>query len=94
MIPGPFLLYLGHSDDPVAIKTSRGLAEFRPEDCVGEFRHDDCPLTLGLPRMGVVEAAMAGARTLVLGIASAGGRLGPDLVAVGAIVGESDGDGR
>jgi uncharacterized NAD-dependent epimerase/dehydratase family protein len=80
MIPGPFLLYLGHSDDPVAIKTSRGLAEFRREDCVGEFRHDDCPLTLGLPRMGVVEAAMAGARTLVLGIASAGGQLGPDLV--------------
>lgn len=80
MIPSPFLLYLGHTGDPVSIKTSRGLAEFRPEDCVGEFRHDDCPLTLGLPRMGVIEAAMAGARTMVLGIASAGGRLGPDLV--------------
>ncbi len=80
MIPSPFLLYLGHTDDPVSIKTSRGLAEFRPQDCVGEFRHDDCPLTLGLTRMGVIEAAMAGARTMVLGIASAGGRLGPDLV--------------
>lgn len=80
MIPSPFLLYLGHSDDPVAIKTSRGLAEFRREDCVGEFRHDDCPLTLGLPRMDMAQAAAAGARTLVLGIASAGGRLGPDLV--------------
>ncbi len=80
MIPGPFLLYLGRSDDPVGIKTSRGLAEFRREDCVGEFRHDDCPLTLGLLRMGMAEAAAAGARTLVLGIASAGGRLGRDLV--------------
>ena len=80
MIPGPFLLYLGHSDDPFGVKTSRGLAEFRREDCVGEFRHDDCPLTLGLPRMGMAEAAAAGARTLVLGIASAGGRLGADLV--------------
>ena len=29
MIEAPFLLYLGHSSDPVGIKTSRGLAEFR-----------------------------------------------------------------
>ncbi len=28
MIPGPFLLYLGHSDDAVGIKTSRGVATF------------------------------------------------------------------
>lgn len=80
MIPGPFLLYLGNRTDPADVKTSRGLAEFRREDCVGEFRHDDCPLTLGLPRMSMAEAAAAGAQTLVLGIASAGGRLGPDLV--------------
>ncbi|HYE28074.1 MAG TPA: N-acetyltransferase DgcN [Allosphingosinicella sp.] len=80
MIPGPYLLYLGHKSDPMAIKTSRGLATFRPEDCVGEFRHDDCPLTLGLPRLGMAEGAEAGARTLVLGIAGAGGRLGSDLV--------------
>ncbi len=80
MIPAPFLLYLGHSADAIGIKTSRGLAAFRPEDCVGEFRHDDCPLTLGLPRLGMAEGAAAGARTLVLGIASAGGQLGEDLV--------------
>lgn len=81
MIPAPFLLYLGHSADPLAIKTSRGVAMFRGEDCVGEFRHDDCPLTLGLPRMGMREAVAAGARTLILGIAGAGGKLGADLVA-------------
>ncbi|HEV2541299.1 MAG TPA: N-acetyltransferase DgcN [Methylobacterium sp.] len=80
MIAAPYLLYLGHSTDEVGIKTSRGLAVFRRDDCVGEFRHDDCPLTLGLPRMGFAEAAAAGARTLVLGIANAGGKLGDDLV--------------
>lgn len=85
MIPGPFLLYLGHCSDAMSIKTSRGLATFRREECVGEFRHDGCPLTLGLPRLGMVEAAEAGARTLVLGIAGAGGRLGPDLVEDAAI---------
>lgn len=80
MIPAPFLLYLGSSSDPVGIKTSRGLAEFRPEDCVGEFRHDDCPLTLGLPRLDLKAAAAAGAKTLVLGIANAGGILDKRLV--------------
>ena len=81
MIEAPFLLYLGHSADPVGIKTSRGLAEFRRDDCVGEFRHDDCPLTLGLPRMTMAEGAAAGARTLVLGIANPGGTMEPALIA-------------
>src|SRR3546814_2835916 len=40
MIASPYLLYLGHVNDEVGIKTSRGLAVFRPDDCVGEFRHD------------------------------------------------------
>lgn len=80
MIATPYLLYLGHSNDEVGIKTSRGLAVFRPEICVGEFRHDDCRLTLGLPRMDFRTAIAAGARTLVLGIANAGGKLGEDLV--------------
>jgi uncharacterized NAD-dependent epimerase/dehydratase family protein len=73
-IPAPYLLYLGHSDDEIGLKTSRGLAAFRRDDCVGEWRHDDCPFTLGLPRMDAAAGRAAGARTLVLGIANPGGR--------------------
>ena len=80
MIPAPFLLYLGHTTDPLAVKTSRGVATFRRDDCLGEFRHDDCPLTLGLPALGMREAVAAGARTLILGIAGAGGKVGADLI--------------
>ena len=80
MIDTPYLLYLGHSNDPADIKTSRGLAVFRPDICIGEYRHDDCPLTLDLPRMDFAAAHAAGARTLVLGIANAGGKLGEDLI--------------
>jgi len=80
MIRGPFLLYLGGGADPLGVKTSRGVATFRPDDCIGEFRHDRCPLTLGLPRLGMVEAAAAGARTLILGVAGAGGRIAAELV--------------
>ena len=85
MIPGPYLLYLGHCADAMSIKTSRGLATFRGDACVGEFRHDDCPLTLGLPRLSMLAGVEAGARTLVLGIAGAGGKLGSDLVEDAAI---------
>jgi uncharacterized NAD-dependent epimerase/dehydratase family protein len=81
MIPAPYLLYLGHCTDHAGIKTSRGLATFKREACVGEYRYDDCPFTLDLPRMSMVEAAAAGAKTLVLGIANSGGRMGEDLVA-------------
>ena len=80
MIPGPFLLYLGESRDPADIKTSRGLASFRRDECVGEVRSADCPLTLGLPRLDMRAGAAAGARTLVLGIANSGGRFSPGLV--------------
>jgi uncharacterized NAD-dependent epimerase/dehydratase family protein len=73
-IPAPYLLYLGHSDDEIGLKTSRGLAAFRGDDCVGEWRHDDCPFTLGLPRMDAMAARAAGAHTLVMGIANPGGR--------------------
>jgi len=79
-IPAPYLLYLGRSADHAGIKTSRGLAVFRPEACVGEFRHDDGPLTLGLDRLSMAEGAARGARTLVLGVANAGGTLGAELV--------------
>jgi uncharacterized NAD-dependent epimerase/dehydratase family protein len=80
MIPTPYLLYLGHSRDFIGIKTSRGLATFRGEACVGEFRHDDCPFTLDLPRMTIAEGAAAGAKTLVLGIANSGGTFGDGLI--------------
>ncbi|HYJ29027.1 MAG TPA: N-acetyltransferase DgcN [Allosphingosinicella sp.] len=80
MIPGPFLLYLGRSADPLGVKTSRGVAAFRPGDCLGEFRHDGCSLTLGLKRLGMAEAAAAGARTLILGVAGPGGRIGAELI--------------
>lgn len=79
-IETPYLLYLGSAQESADIKTSRGLAVFRPDICIGEFRHDDCPLTLGLPRMGMAEAAAKGARTLVLGVVNPGGTLGDVLV--------------
>lgn len=80
MVPAPYLLYLGNTADELSVKTSRGLAQWRPDLCVGQYRHAGCAISLGLPDMRYREAVQAGARTLVLGIANAGGVLEPDVI--------------
>lgn len=81
MIPSPYLLYLGDSQDELSAKTSRGVAVWRPELCVGEHRGAGCTITLGLTHLGFAEAVAQGAKTLIVGVANAGGVMGPSTVA-------------
>jgi uncharacterized NAD-dependent epimerase/dehydratase family protein len=69
----PYLLYLGDAHDELAIKTARGLAFWRPQWCLGQFRGPACQAKLDLPDMTFMEARSAGANTMVVGIANAGG---------------------
>ncbi len=80
MIPPPYLLYLGASTDEIQVKTSRGVAVWRPEHCIGQHRHNATTVDLGLPDMSFEQAAAAGARTLILGVANHGGALGPETI--------------
>ncbi len=80
MIPFPYLLYLGDPKDELSVKTSRGVAVWRPELCVGEYRSNGSPITLGLAHLDFVEAAAAGARTMILGVANSGGTMSPEMV--------------
>ncbi|HEY7886739.1 MAG TPA: N-acetyltransferase DgcN [Steroidobacteraceae bacterium] len=77
----PFLLYLGGAADDLAIKTARGLAYWRPEWCIGQYRDPECRPTLGLPDMEPAQASAAGANTMVIGTASAGGVMARQTVA-------------
>ena len=81
MIPHPYLLYLGDTQDELSAKTSRGVAYWRPEWSLGEYRGPDCKVTLGLPHLDFADAAAMGAKTLIVGVANAGGVLGPRIVA-------------
>lgn len=76
----PYLLYLGSAPDDLSIKTARGLAYWRPQWCAGQYRRDDCTVTLGLPELGLAQAREAGVRTLVIGVANAGGVMSPGMV--------------
>ena len=77
----PYLLYLGKAADDLSIKTARGLAYWRPEWCVGQYRHPDCQYTLNLPELDFAQARAAGADTMVIGTANAGGVMAPETVA-------------
>ena len=72
-ITKPYLLFLGDAADQLAAKTAKGIKDWRPENCVGQFRLDGCNADAGLPDMTFAQAREAGAATLVAGVANRGG---------------------
>src|SRR3546814_7294002 len=83
--PPPYLLYLGNARDHLAAKTACGLAYWRPPWCVGQFRGSDCKTTLGLPDLGFAQAVAAGAHTMIVGVANAGGVMDDEAVQHGVV---------
>ena len=73
----PYLLFLGDAPDQLAAKTATGIADWRPEWCVGQFRLPGCRADVGMPDIDVDEAIRRGAKTLVIGVVNSGGFL-PD----------------
>ncbi len=73
MLQPPYLLFLGDADEDLRAKTAIGILHWRPAWCVGQVRLDGCAVTLPCPVMSIEEGARAGAKTLVIGVANAGG---------------------
>lgn len=73
MIERPYLLFVGDARDQLAAKTAVGLFAWRRDWCVGQVTLPGCAASLDLPTMSVDEGVAAGARTLVIGVANAGG---------------------
>jgi uncharacterized NAD-dependent epimerase/dehydratase family protein len=76
-IANPYLMFLGDAPDQLAAKMANGVAKWRPDWCIGQFRLANCKADIGLADMSLEEAAAAGARTLVVGVVNQGGFL-PD----------------
>lgn len=72
-LPRPYLLFLGDADDTTFLKTGLGLRDWAPSLCVAEYGCDGARASLGLPAMRPEQAHAAGARALVLAMASIGG---------------------
>ena len=69
----PYLLFLGDAPDALAAKVAQGIVDWRPDNCVGQFRLADCQADCGLTDMTIAEAVDASAKTLVIGVANRGG---------------------
>jgi len=71
----PYLLFIGDVRSAVDAKTAFGLVDWCPDDVLGELAFPQAALSTGKPAMSVAEAAAAGAGSLLIGIAPAGGAL-------------------
>lgn len=76
-IEHPYLMFLGDARDQLAAKTAQGIVDWRKEWCLGQMRLEGCNADIGLNDMAIDEAVERGGRTLVVGVANAGGVL-PD----------------
>ncbi len=72
----PYLLFLGDAPDRLAAKTAIGVAEWRPDACVGQVRLPGCHADLGLDDLTIAQARDRGVRTLIVGLANRGGVVG------------------
>lgn len=73
MIRNPYLLFLGDAPDQLAAKVAQGIADWRPENVIGQLRLDGCKADAGVADLGLNDAWEKGARTLVVGVANRGG---------------------
>lgn len=76
-IAKPYLLFLGDARDQMAAKTAHGIVDWRPEWCVGQLRLPGCKADCRIPDLTIGQAVARGAKTMVVGVANAGGVL-PD----------------
>jgi uncharacterized NAD-dependent epimerase/dehydratase family protein len=74
-IPRPYLMFLGDVPDQLAAKTAHGIVDWRRDWCVGQMRLPGCRADLGLRELAPADAVAAGAQTMIVGVANAGGVL-------------------
>lgn len=58
------------------------MRDWRPDAAIGQYRMPGCKADMGLPDMTIPEAAAAGVRTVVVGVANRGGVIAPAWIGV------------
>jgi uncharacterized NAD-dependent epimerase/dehydratase family protein len=75
VLPQPYLLFLGDVVEPGFAKTALGLRDWAGERCVAEYALPGAQVSTGLPNLDPKAAAARGARSMVIGVANAGGQI-------------------
>jgi len=82
MIETPYLLFLGDAPDQLSTKVAQGVKDWRPDYCIGQNRLPECNADLHITEMTIEEAAAAGAKTLIVGVANRGGIISKSWISV------------
>lgn len=75
ILRAPYVIYFGDVEAKGYAKTGLGLIDWRPELCRAQFRLRGCAVDGGLPEMAFDECIAAGIKSLVIGVAPAGGSI-------------------
>ena len=78
----PYLIYVGDETRATYAKTGAGIAYWRKDMCLGQFRNDASAVDFGLPDLTLKEALAQGAGSLVVGTAQIGGGISEALLKV------------
>jgi uncharacterized NAD-dependent epimerase/dehydratase family protein len=79
-LPSPYLLFLGDVASPAYAKTAFGLRDWAADKCLGEYALPAAKVSTGLRPLTPREAHLAGAQSMVIGVANEGGRIPPSWV--------------
>jgi len=71
----PYLVFIGDQQNKAYAKTGFGLVDWRRELVVGQLRFSDDAIDLGVPDIDLRDADVAGARSLLIGVAPVGGAM-------------------
>lgn len=73
----PYLIFLGDAQSNLEAKTAFGVRDWRPDACTGQWALAGGRVDLGLPAMTPASAVIAGAHSLLIGVAPVGGQIQP-----------------
>lgn len=80
-LPQPYLLFLADTTHAGFAKTAFGLKDWAPERCIGEYALPEATVSVGLAKLTPREAYQRGARSVVIGVASVGGKIQDNWIA-------------
>ena len=71
----PYLIFLGDIQEEVDAKTGAGLVQWCREKVMGQLRFDDCLVDLRVADLSIAQARVQGVKSIVIGVAPAGGQI-------------------
>lgn len=78
----PYLVFIGDVESATYVKTAAGLVQWCRDDIAGQLRFEGNSLNLGVADLTIEQALEAGVKSIIVGVAPVGGRIGQEWIDV------------